>query len=185
MTIIVIAVILVLIWSIFTYNGFVSLRNRADNAWSDVDVQLTRRHDLVPNLVAVVQGYAAHEKSTLEDVIKLRAGIEKLADIDEIGSAESKLTESLKTLLFVAESYPALKADANFRQLQSQLVDIEDNIQYARRYYNAVVRDMNTKREAFPASIIASILQFKKLPYFQAEQDSRNPVAVSFTEEEK
>ncbi|MHB1001922.1 MAG: LemA family protein [Armatimonadota bacterium] len=175
-------IVLLVIWVAVTYNGFVSLRNRARNAWADIDVQLKRRHDLVPNLVSTVQGYASHEKSTLEDIARLRARAVGLRSVEDLEGTEAELAGAIKSLFAVAESYPDLRADKNFRDLQSQLAEIENNIQYARRYYNAVVRDMNTRREVFPPNIIASIFNFEKLPYFQVGDDERNPVDTSFNQ---
>lgn len=176
----VLAVSLVLVWAIAAFNVLVSLRNRSRNAWADIDVQLKRRYDLVPNLVATVQGYAAHEMSTLEEIANLRAKAMSLQKVEDLDGAESNLAGAIKSLFAVAESYPNLRADENFRQLQAQLAEIENNIQYARRYYNAVVRDMNTRREVFPSSLIAGTFGFEKLPYFQADDDERNPVDVGF-----
>jgi LemA protein len=169
---------LLVVYIAVTYNSFVSLRNRARNAWADIDVELKRRHDLVPNLVAAVQGYAAHEKGVFEDVSNLRARAMALDKADDRGAAEADLSGAIKSIFAVAESYPQLRADQNFRNLQSQLAEIEDHIQYARRYYNAVVRDINTKREVFPSNLIGSLFGFERLPYFQVEDDDRNPVDV-------
>jgi len=168
-----------------TYNGFVSLRNRAKNAWSDIDVQLKRRHDLVPNLVSTVEGYAAHEKAVLEDVARLRSEAMQAQDAQARGGAEADLSLAIKSLFAVAEGYPELRADQNFRQLQAELTDIEDHIQYARRYYNAVVRDLNTKRETFPSSILAGLFGIEALEYFQAGDDERAPVAIKLDQETK
>ena len=172
----------VVAYLIVTYNAFVSLRNRARNAWADIDVQLKRRHDLVPNLVETVKGYAAHERSVFEDVARLRARAMQLEETQERAAAEAELAGAIKTLFAVAESYPQLRADRNFRELQSQLTQIEDQLQYARRYYNAVVRDLNTKREVFPSSLVGSWFGFGRLPYFQAEDEDREPIAVTMKE---
>ena len=180
MWILILIIIAVFAWAIAAFNVLVSLRNRSRNAWADIDVQLKRRHDLVPNLVATVQGYASHEKSTLEDIANLRTKAMSLQKVEDLDGAESNLAGAIKSLFAVAESYPNLRADENFRQLQAQLAEIENNIQYARRYYNAVVRDMNTRREVFPSSIVAGAFGFEKLPYFQAEDDERNPVDARF-----
>lgn len=171
----------ILAYLIATFNTFVSLRNRARNAWADIDVQLKRRHDLVPNLVATVQGYAAHEKGVLEDVARLRARAMELDKREDRSVTEAELAGSIRTLFAVAESYPELRADRNFRDLQKQLTEIEDHIQYARRYYNAVVRDMNIKCEVFPSNLIASVFGFSPLPYFQIEEDEREPVDIKTT----
>lgn len=167
-----------LAYVIVTYNSLVSLRNRAKNAWSDIDVQLRRRHDLIPNLVAVVQGYASHEKTVFDDVARLRARAMGLQSSSQREDVENEIAAAIKTIFAIAENYPELKADKNFRQLQSQLAEIEDHIQYARRYYNAVVRDLNNKCEMFPSGLVASLAGFGRLPYFQAENDARGPVRV-------
>jgi len=173
------AVIAIIVtYVIVTYNAFVWLRNRARNAWADIDVQLKRRHDLVPNLVETVKGYAAHEKGVFEDVARLRARAAELEKMHERGEAEADLAGAIRSLFAVAESYPELRADRNFRDLQAQLAEIEDHIQYARRYYNAVVRDLNTKREIFPSSLVGGLFGVQPLPYFQAEDDEREPVRV-------
>ena len=169
---------------ILIYNSFASLRNRAKNAWADIDVQLKRRHDLVPNLVATVQGYAAHEKAVFEDVARLRAQATQAGDVNGKGGAEEELSGAIRSLFAVAESYPDLRADQNFRDLQRQLTEIEDHIQYARRYYNAVVRDMNTKCETFPSNLVGGWFGFTRLPYFQANDDDREPVQVGPKEQE-
>ncbi|MDH7601803.1 MAG: LemA family protein [Armatimonadota bacterium] len=170
-------------YAVVTYNSLIALRNRARDAWSDIDVQLKRRHDLIPNLVAVVQGYATHEKTVFEDVARLRAKAMELQSGVQRADAEDQLSTVIKSLFAVAESYPELKADKNFRQLQSELAEVEDHIQYARRYYNAVVRDLNTKCETFPSGLIASLFGIGKLPYFQADEESRQPVRVDLSED--
>lgn len=169
---------LVLLYLIVTYNGFVSLRNRARNAWADIDVQLKRRHDLIPNLVETVKGYASHEKAVFEDVARLRSRAMELERVDDRAGTETQLAGAIKSLFAVAESYPELRADRNFRELQSQLTVIEDHIQYARRYYNAVVRDLNTKREVFPSGMVGAAFGFGKLPYFQVEEEERDAIDV-------
>lgn len=172
---------IVLAWGVGIYNRLVSLRVRARNAWSDVDVQLKRRYDLVPNLVATVQGYASHEKAIFEDVARLRAeamGASGPADSDQ---PDARLAEGIKTLFAVAENYPDLRADQNFRKLQDQLSDVENNIQYARRYYNAVVRDMNTSIEVVPNNMVASLFGFRRMEYFQAGESERGAVHVDLS----
>jgi len=169
---------LILAYIVVTYNGFISLRNRATNAWADIDVQLKRRHDLVPNLVATVQGYASHEKAVFEDVARLRSRAMELGQVQDRSQTEAEFAGAIKSLFAVAESYPQLRADQNFRDLQSQITEIEDHIQNARRYYNAVVRDLNTKREMFPSSIIGSLFAVAELPYFQVADDEREPAQV-------
>ncbi|MDO8682729.1 MAG: LemA family protein [Armatimonadota bacterium] len=176
------AIGLIVIWVVATYNGFVTLRNRANNAWADIDVQLKRRHDLVPNLVETVKGYAGHEKGVLENVTKFRSMAMQAQSAEERAESENMLTAALKTLFAVAENYPQLKADQNFRDLQAQLAELEDQIQMARRYYNAIVRDLNTKREMFPSNIIANMFGFTQMEYFQIEnEEEREPVQVKFT----
>ena len=177
-----VAIGLVVVWIIATYNALVTLRNRAGNAWADIDVQLKRRHDLVPNLVETVKGYAGHEKTVLEDVTKFRSqAMEAQTPADRQGS-ENMLTSALRSLFAVAENYPQLKADQNFRDLQGQLAVLEDEIQKSRRYYNAIVRDMNVRCEVFPSNIVASSFGFHKLEYFQlGDESEREPVEVKFT----
>jgi LemA protein len=177
-----VAVIVILVmYVIGTYNGFIALRNRANNAWADIDVQLKRRHDLVPNLVETVKGYAGHEKSVLEDVTKFRSMAMQAQSTGDRAESENMLTQALKSLFAVSEAYPELKADQNFRELQTQLSELEDQIQMARRYYNAVVRDLNTKREMFPSSIIANMAAIQQMPYFEIQDEDRENVQVKFT----
>ena len=177
---ILLAVIAVLVVAVaYAYNRLISLRVRARNAWADIDVQLKRRHDLVPNLVEAVKGYAAHEKGIFEDVARLRS--EAISAPGPSGEgAELQLGSAIRSLFAIAENYPALKADANFRTLQEQLAEVENTIQYARRYYNAVVRDMNTAVQMFPMNIVAAVFGFTTLQYFQVAEDEREPVKVDF-----
>ena len=162
------------------YNGLVQLRVRADNAWSDIDVQLKRRHDLIPNLVETVKGYATHEKSTFEDIAKFRSmAMQATAPADK-AAAENQLTGALKSLFAVAENYPDLKASAEFTQLQGSLNDVEDTIQNARRYYNAVVRDLNTKIQSFPTNLLAGMFGFQQKQFFEVDAADKAPVAVKF-----
>ncbi|MCE5322314.1 LemA family protein [bacterium] len=182
MYIIIAAVGVAIVYVVFTYNALASLRNRARNAWADVDVQLKRRYDLVPNLVAAVQGYASHEKSVFEDVANLRAKAAQLDGIGEKAGAESDLSGAIKSIFAIAESYPDLKADANFHDLQTQLTEIEDHIQYARRYYNAVVRDINIKCEMFPSNLIAGWFGFGRQEYFGAADDERESPHIKMEE---
>ena len=150
-------VVLVGIFLIGMYNSLVQLRVRCDSAWSDIDVQLKRRHDLIPNLVETVKGYATHEKSTFEDIAKFRSmAMQATGPVDK-AAAENQLTGALKSLFAVAENYPQLQASQEFTQLQNSLGQIEDAIQNARRYYNAVVRDLNTKIQSFPTNILAGM----------------------------
>ncbi|HKT24226.1 MAG TPA: LemA family protein [Terriglobales bacterium] len=174
--IIVIAVIVLLL--IVLYNGLAGLRVRADSAWSDIDVQLKRRHDLIPNLVETVKGYAAHEKGTFENIARYRSAAMSATTVDEKAQAEGQLTQALRGLLAVAENYPQLRASEQFTSLQNQLAQTEDAIQNSRRYYNAVVRDLNTKIVTFPSNIIAGMFNFTPRQFFQTEtaEDRATPV---------
>lgn len=164
------------------YNKLVRLRNTVRSAWSDIDVQLKKRYDLVPNLVETVKGYAAHEQSLFTKVTDARAQAIKATGPTETAKAENQLRDSLKSLFAVAEAYPDLKANQDFLQLQTQLKEIEDNIEAARRYYNAVVRDFNTAIEQFPSSLVASQFGFEKNDFFGLESPEveRKPVKVGF-----
>jgi len=168
------------LWLVLTYNRFVSLRNRAKEAWSDIDVQLKRRYDLIPNLVETVKGYASHERELLEKVTQARAQAMGAQTIKEKGKAENFLSSTLKSLFAVSENYPDLKASVNFLELQRELRDTEDKIQAARRFYNTNVRDLNTKTESFPDKIVAQAFGFKSMEFFEIEGEAREPVAVKF-----
>jgi LemA protein len=162
------------------YNSLVQLRVRCDNAWSDIDVQLKRRHDLIPNLVETVKGYATHEKGTFEDVTKYRSmAMQATSPVDK-AAAENQLSGALKSLFAVAESYPELKASEQFTQLQGSLSQTEDTLQNARRYYNAVVRDLNTKIQSFPTNILAGMFGFQQRQFFEVADADKEPVAVKF-----
>jgi LemA protein len=174
-------VVLVVLWIIGAFNGLVTLKNRAKEAWSDIDVQLKRRYDLIPNLVETVKGYAAHEKSVFEDVTKARASAMNATGMADKAAAENQLSQTLKSLFAVSENYPDLKASQNFLQLQNELTDTEDKIQAARRFYNTNVRDLNIKIESFPGTLIANSFGFKEMELFQTANDAeREPVAVKF-----
>ncbi len=176
----VLIVVLVLILA-GMYNGLVQLKVRADSAWSDIDVQLKRRHDLIPNLVETVKGYAAHEKGTFENVAKFRSAAMAATTPEDRGQAEGMLTQALRGLLAVAEAYPQLQASQQFQSLQSSLASLEDAIQNSRRYYNAVVRDLNTKIQSFPTNIIAGMFNFQQRQFFEiTEPTDRNVPAVKF-----
>ena len=162
------------------YNSLVQLRVRADSAWSDIDVQLKRRHDLIPNLVETVKGYAGHEKGTFENIAKDRSMAMQATTPGDKAVAENQLTGALKSLFAVAENYPELKASANFTQLQDSLNQTEDVIQNARRYYNAVVRDLNTKIQSFPTNLLAGMFGFQTRQFFEVAAADREPVAVKF-----
>src|SRR5664279_335215 len=150
-------VAIVIIWFIAVFNGIIGLKNRTKEAWSDIDVQLKRRHDLIPNLIETVKGYAKHEASVFEKVTEARANAINAKGAQEAGQAENVLTSALKSVFAVAESYPDLKASENFKQLQGELTDTEDKIEAARRFYNGNVRDFNTKIETFPNSLVAGM----------------------------
>jgi len=175
---IIIAVIAV--YAIFTYNALVGLRVRVQNAWSDTDVQLKRRHDLVPNLVETVKGYASHEKGTLEAVISARSKAMSAQGPAERAQAENMLTGALKSMFALSEAYPQLRAAENFTTLQSQLSSLEDAIQNARRYYNAVVRDLNTRIHQFPSNFVARAGGFREQDFFELEEGERAVPKVSF-----
>lgn len=163
------------------YNSLVQLRVRCDSAWSDIDVQLKRRHDLIPNLVETVKGYAGHEKGTFENIAKFRSQAMQATSPADKAVAENQLTGALKSLFAVAENYPELKASEEFTQLQGSLNQTEDTIQNARRYYNAVVRDLNTKIQSFPTNIIAGMFGFQQRQFFEvSDAADREPVAVKF-----
>jgi LemA protein len=179
---IVIVVVLVLIglYAIVSYNRLVSLRNRIENAWAQIDVQLKRRYDLIPNLVETVKGYAAHERETLDAVINARnAGMNAQGPHDQ-AAAENQITGALKSLFALSEAYPDLKANQNFSQLQEELTGTEGRIAYARQFYNDTVYRYNTKIQSFPANVLAGAFRFSEREYFQADDESRGPTQVSF-----
>lgn len=172
---------LVVLWVILAYNGFVRFINRAKEAWADIDVQLKRRYDLIPNLVNTVKGYAQHESSAFENVTKARAMAMSAGSLTEKGQAENILTGALKSIFALAEAYPDLKANQNFLELQKELSDTENKIQAARRFYNTNVRDLNTRVESFPNNIIANAFRFSKMEFFELEEAAaRGPVEVKF-----
>ncbi len=181
---IIIGVLLVLVvgFLIATYNGLVTLRNRVEEAWSDITVQLKRRTDLIPNLVNTVKGYATHEKEVFEKVTEARSAIMNAKDVKASAEAENMLEGALKSLFAVAEAYPDLKANQNFLQLQQELVDTEDKIQASRRFYNGGVRDLNTKIQTFPTNVVAGMFGFQAKDFFEVEDRAsvENPVEVKF-----
>jgi LemA protein len=183
-TLIVIGVLLLLVvgFLIGTYNSLVKLKNRVEEAWSDITVQLKRRTDLIPNLVNTVKGYAAHETGVFEKVTEARSAIMNANGVAESAQAENMLEGALKSLFAVAEAYPDLKANQNFLQLQQELVDTEDKIQASRRFYNGGVRDLNTKIETFPVNLVAGMFNFSKREFFEVEDRAsvENPVEVQF-----
>ena len=172
-----------ILWAIFAFNGLVSLTNRAKEAWADIEVQLKRRYDLIPNLVNTVKGYAAHESSAFENVTKARsAAMGAGGNLADKAGAENVLSGALKSVFAIAEAYPDLKANQNFLALQNELSDTENKIQAARRFYNANVRDLNIKIQSFPSNIFAIMFNFKTMELFDlAENDvAQNPVEVKF-----
>ena len=180
---IIIAIIVVaLLAVILMYNGLIQAKNRTDEAWSDINVQLKRRYDLIPNLVNSVKGYAAHESKVFEDVSAARSAAMGATSIADKAKAENQLAGTLKSLFAVSEAYPELKASQNFQELQAELVDTEDKIQAARRFYNGNVRDFNIKLQVFPTNIFAGMLGFKTREFFESDDQPQiqNPVAVQF-----
>ncbi|HMG43622.1 MAG TPA: LemA family protein [Acidimicrobiales bacterium] len=178
--VLVILVVLIGGYVLVTYNGLVSLRNRIENAWAQIDVQLKRRYDLIPNLVETVKGYASHEKETLERVITARNAGMGASGVQEQAQAENMLSGALKSLFALSEAYPDLKANTNFLQLQEELTGTEGRIAYARQFYNDTVYRYNTKIQSFPSNILANSFKFAEREYFQAEDEERGPVNVQF-----
>ncbi|OHA57517.1 MAG: hypothetical protein A2114_00125 [Candidatus Vogelbacteria bacterium GWA1_51_14] len=177
-----IAVVLVL-WVIGSYNLLIRATNRAKEAWADIDVQLKRRYDLIPNLVETVKAYATHEREAFENVTRARAAAMGAQSVEEHAKAENMLTGALKSIFAIAEAYPDLKASANFSKLQDELSDTENKIQAARRFYNGNVRDLNTKLESFPTNIIAGWFKFAPRDFFELDESqaaAKEPVAVKF-----
>ena len=182
-TYIILAILVVIIlWAIVAYNGFVKLVNRTKEAWADIDVQLKRRYDLIPNLVNTVKGYATHESTAFENVTKARAAAMGAGSLAEKGVAENNLAGALKSVFAISEAYPELKANQNFLGLQAELSDTENKIQAARRFYNGNVRDLNTNIESFPDNVIAKMFNFAKQEFFQLDENAaaREPVEVKF-----
>ena len=175
-------IVLVLLYLMFAYNHFITLVNRAKESWADIDVQLKRRYDLIPNLVNTVKGYATHESGTLEKVTQARNMAMGATNIADKAQAENMLSGTLKSLFAVSEQYPDLKANQNFLDLQSQLTDTEDKIQAARRFYNGNVRDLNTALEVFPGNMISGAFHFSKMEFFNLDGDetARQNVEVKF-----
>ena len=170
LTIVLIIAAVLIIWFIATYNVLIVRRNRVKESWSDIEVQLKRRYDLIPNLVNAVKGYAAHEKGVFEEVTRARSAAISAKTPQEHGQAENMLTDALKHLFAVAEAYPQLRASENFRELQMELSDTENKIQAARRFYNSTVMDLNTSVEQFPTNLVAGMFGFKKEEFFDLEE---------------
>ena len=169
-------VAVIVLWAILTYNGLITLKNRTDEAWSDIDVQLKRRYDLIPNLVETVKGYASHESGTFQKVAEARTAAMNASGPAAKAVAENQLSATLKTIFALSENYPELKANQSFLDLQQQLTDTEDKIQAARRFYNGNVRDFNTKLQVFPTNLIGNMLGFTKRDFFEiAEGERANP----------
>ncbi len=182
MTILFIIVGVLVLWFVFTYNKFISRRNRAEEAWADIEVQLKRRYDLIPNLVNAVKGYAAHETGAFEKVTQARSQAMQAGNVHDQMQAENMLSGALKSLFAVAEAYPDLKANTNFLELQRELSDTENKVQAARRFYNGNVRDFNTALETFPSNVVAGMFIFKKKEFFDLPDNdaAQNPVEVKF-----
>lgn len=176
-------VVLLVLWVVFAYNHFVTLVQRTKEAWADIDVQLKRRYDLIPNLMETVKGYAAHEKSVFQNVTEARSAAMNAQGPEAKGQAENMLSGALKTLFAVSEAYPDLKANQNFLSLQNELSDTENKIQSARRFYNGNVRDLNTAMQVFPGNVIANMFHFESQKFFElgdADAAAREPVPVKF-----
>lgn len=182
MTIILIILGVFVVWFVATYNKFITRRNRAEEAWADIEVQLKRRYDLIPNLVNTVKGYATHESTAFEKVTQARSQAMQAGNVHDQMEAENMLTGALKSLFAIAEAYPDLKANANFLELQRELSDTENKIQAARRFYNGNVRDFNTALETFPSNVVAGMFIFKKKEFFDLPDNdvAQNPVEVKF-----
>ena len=178
--ILIVIIIIILVAIVAIYNGLVTARNKVKNAWAQIDVQLNRRADLIPNLVETVKGYAAHESSVFEDVTAARAGLMNANGVKEIGEANNQLSNTLKTLFAVAENYPELKANENFKDLQAQLAQTEDKIAYSRQFYNDTVLMYNNKCQTFPSNIFAGMFGFKEADFFEAAGEARSVPKVEF-----
>ena len=175
-----IVVAVIALWLIATYNGLIRLKNRVDEAWSDIDVQLKRRYDLIPNLVNTVKGYATHEKELFEKVTEARTRAMNAGTTQDKAEAENMLSGTLKTLFAVSENYPDLKANTNFLELQRELSDTENKIQASRRFFNGNVMEYNTKIQVFPTNLFAGMLNFTKRDFFEIDEAQREPVNVAF-----
>lgn len=170
----------IVIWVIAVYNGLITSRNRTDEAWSDIDVQLKRRYDLIPNVMETIKGYATHEAGTFQKVTEARNAAMNARTVDEHAKAENMLSQTLRSLFAVAEAYPELKANQNFLHLQQELSDTEDKIQAARRFYNGNVRDFNIKLQVFPTNMIGGMLGFSKREFFEIEESQKAVPQVKF-----
>lgn len=173
-------IFVLVVWIISMYNRMISLKNRIENAWSQIDVQLRRRYDLIPNLVETVKGYATHEKDIFENVTQARAAITGAQGVKQQSDAQNMLSGALKSLFAVAEAYPELKANENFKLLQEELSGTESKIAYSRQFYNDTVLAFNTMIQSFPSNILAGMSNFEPKEYFESDEQSREPVKVSF-----
>lgn len=173
-------VVVIVLWLVIVFNGLVTSKNRVEESWSDIEVQLKRRYDLIPNLVNTVKGYATHESSVFEEVTKARSAAMNAGNPADHAQAENALSGTLKSLFAVAESYPELKASENFGHLQRELVDAEDKIQAARRFYNGTTRDFNTKLQVFPTNMVGNMLGFKKYDFYDAPEVANETPVVNF-----
>jgi LemA protein len=176
----IIVILIILVWIIVAYNSFIRLKNQVENSWAQIDVQLKRRADLIPNLINTVKGYAKHEKEVLENVTKARGALINANSLKEKSEANNMLTDALKSLFAVSENYPDLKANQNFLQLQEELTGTENKIAAARQYYNDMVMEYNTKRETFPSNLIASLFNFKEKEMFEIKESEKEVPKVSF-----
>lgn len=175
-----IVVLLTVGWFISVYNTLVKLRNRVQNSWAQIDVQLKRRFDLIPNLVETVKGYAAHEKDVLEKVTQARSMVQSAQSLEQRQQAENMLTDTLRSLFAVAEAYPQLQANQNFMELQRELSDLEAKIAFARQFFNDTTMNYNTEIQSFPNNILAGMFNFQAMPYFQVDEVQRQAVQVKF-----
>ena len=176
----IVILVIILLWAIISYNSFVRLKNRIENSWAQIDVQLKRRYELIPNLIETVKGYMKHEKSVLVDLTNARTAMIRGSSIAKRAEASNQVSEALKTIFAVAENYPRLKASENFLQLQEELSGTESKIAYARQHYNDSVLVLNEKVQQFPSKIIASMFGFKEKEYFKVEEAARRAVKVKF-----
>jgi LemA protein len=170
----------IVLWFIVTYNGFINLKNRVENAWAQIDVQLKRRYDLIPNLVNTVKGYAAHEKEIFENLGELRAKAMGAQSVKEVGDTNNQITQALKTIFAVAENYPELKANENFLKLQEELTNTENKIAFARQFYNDIVMQYNAAQQRIPASIVANMMRLTPKEYYPVDEGERGPINVQF-----
>ena len=180
MWIVLAVVVLIVLWIISAYNSLVTLRQRVNNGWSQIDVQLQRRFDLIPNLVETVKGYTKHEETVFTKVAELRTSWAKASTVAEKAEISNQLSSALKTIMAVSESYPELKSNSNFSELQQELQNTEDKISYSRQFYNDIVTKYNTKIQVFPTSIIASMFHFESADLFKVSEEGRQNVKVSF-----